>query len=149
MLKYIKFIKENKLINGIEVIYIGNKRTETLKEHFTNIYMYDDDFDTLVKYSPKINVFELKIPFNLELGLYDILEKGDLTANILYNKNYTNQIPNRIYWIDMGNGLTSIAEETFPNYNNECYYIYSGEKRLDKFLKEDLEILLNAEKYNL
>ena len=45
----------------------------------------------------------------------------------------------------MGNGLTSIAEEN----DDTCYIIYSGEEQLNKFIEEELEVILKSDKYNI
>jgi hypothetical protein len=148
-IKFLEFINESIINSGIEINRLDDiSIDQELQNYLINNGMRSDDVDLFNKYNDnkKVSVFELIIPWNLDLDFTTILSKGKLSVIKLDDYGVIG-----FYWIDMGNGLTSIAEEGKSKYSagSDSYTIYSGEKRLNKFLEEELEILFNTEKYNL
>ena len=148
-IKFIEFLNEERNNNGVEVNHLSDIPVDQeLRNYLMENGMNVDDVNLFCKYNDnkKVSVFELIVPWNLHLDLTDILRKGNLSLielNIGLDFGF--------YWIDMGNGLTSISNGGISKYSaeNDTFTIYSGEKRLNDFLEKDLELLFNAEKYNL
>jgi len=156
-IKFTKFLNEN-IFNGVEVKNIGSKSTNDLREHFIHYGMEDDDVDSFCRNSDKVNIFELKVSRSLNLTLSEIFDHYNFIIQSLTNIrqednfiNYNEPVVFDFYWPNMGNGLTSIIEEgeLHPKYNADIYTIYSGEKKLDKFLDEELELMISSKIYNL
>lgn len=142
--KFNNFIVE-KSSSDIEIEYIGEKNPNSLVRDFERIEIREDDVEIFCRYNSTVSVFELKIPHNFQTDLEMLLSDYVRGVNNLHVENYDNV---NAYWIDMGNGLNSIAIE-YEEMNTSNYKIYSGDNDLTLFLKNDLEDILVANKYNL
>lgn len=146
--KFQYFLNENQ--EFISVKEIGQILSWKIIPELEGIEMDKDDVELFHKSTKFKTYFEITLYFNEEYeDIHHLLKSCDFIYNI-YSLNAASDlvIP---FWIDMGNGLTTIALE-YGSRKYSIFKIYSGEANFDKYLRnleERLELEYSAKKYNL
>ena len=140
-------LREKLSNENIEVEYIGEIESQSLEPLFIKNGIKYTDISTFCRYVKTAKHFRLKFSYNLQKDIRDIFKiySDDISVEMLKTTSYIKIA----YWINMGNGLTTIIIEEEELYFSTCQ-IYTGEKDLIKLLEDiDPNVMLNAERYNL
>lgn len=150
--KFVKFLNESS--DNIKIKFIGEIDPKTLIPNFIEIGMDDEDIKYFCSWrNTSVSYFELRIPHNLQLDIEMLLgeyvDRGINRRGINgLDMNHDDYPDVSAYWFDLGNGIQSIAIGR-DELNSSVYEIYSGDKELTNLLKNDLDDILTAKKYNL
>ena len=145
--EYTEELREKLSNENIEVEYIGEIESQSLEPLFIKNGIKYTDISTFCRYVKTAKHFRLKFSYNLQKDIRDIFKiySDDISVEMLKTTSYIKIA----YWINMGNGLTTIIIEEEELYFSTCQ-IYTGEKDLIKLLEDiDPNVMLNAERYNL
>lgn len=142
------FLNENQ--NFIQVKEIGKILSWKIIPELEGIDMTEEDINLFNKSTEFKTYFEITLYYNNE---YEDITQLLKSCNLIYNIYNLESKSNNVspFWIDMGNGVTTIALE-YGNRKFSLFKIYSGESRFDDFLRkleENIELEYSANKYNL
>ena len=145
--KFIKFLKESS--DNIEIKFIGEINPKFLIKNFTEIGMDEEDIKYFCSWrNISVSYFELRIPHNLQMDIEMLLNEYVDRGIEGLDMNHDDYPDVSAHWFDFGNGMKSIAIG-HDELNIAFYEIYSGDRELTDLLKNDLEDILKAKKYNI